>query len=68
MRYGFVLAFLSALKLAFKKRRIRLFWDYLVGYIKALKNQENFLISSDQGAFIRAYRWKNIKRKFKILP
>lgn len=68
MRYGFVLAFLSALKLAFRKRRLCLFWDYLVGYIKALKNQEKFLINSDQGAFIRAYRWKNIKRKFKILP
>ena len=30
--------------------------------------QEKFLINSDKGAFIRAYRWQNIKRKFKILP
>ena len=40
MRYGFVLALLSALKLAYKKQRIRLFLDYIVGYLKALKNKE----------------------------
>lgn len=68
MRYGFVLALLSALKLAYKKQRIRLFLDYIVGYLKALKNKEPFLISYDQGVFVRAYRWKNIRRKFKIRP
>jgi glycosyltransferase involved in cell wall biosynthesis len=68
MRYGFVLAFLSALKLALKKGRIHLLWDYLLGYMKALKNKETYLINAEQGAFIRAYRWKNIKLKFKILP
>lgn len=68
MRYGFILALFSALKLAYKKHRIRLFWDYIMGYLKALKNKEPFIITQDQGAFVRAYRWKNIKRKFKILP
>jgi glycosyltransferase involved in cell wall biosynthesis len=67
MRYGFVLAFLSALKLAFKKRRVTLFWDYIMGYIKASFQSEPYLIDADQGAFIRAYRWKNIKRKFRPL-
>lgn len=68
MRYGFILAFLSALKLAFKKRNISLFWDYLVGYVKAQKNKEAFIVDPKQGVFIRAYRWNNIKNKFKILP
>ena len=68
MRYGFILALFSALKLAYKKQHIRLFWDYIMGYLKALKNKEPFIITQDQGAFVRAYRWKNIKRKFKILP
>ena len=68
MRYGFILALFSALKLAYKKHRIRLFWDYIMGYLKALKNKEPFIITQDQGAFVRAYRWKNIKHKFKILP
>ena len=65
MRYGFSLAFLSALKLAYKKRRINLLWDYIAGYIKAFNQKEPFLIDAEQGAFVRAYRWKNIKRKFR---
>ena len=67
MRYGFILAFLSALKLAYKKRRITLFWNYISGYIKAYNQNEAFLIDKDQGAFVRAYRWKNIRRKFRLL-
>ena len=67
MRYGFILAFLSALKLAYKKRRAVLFWDYITGYIKAFNQKEPFLIDAEQGAFVRAYRWKNIKRKFRLL-
>lgn len=67
MRYGFALAFLSALKLAYKKRRITLLWDYIAGYIKASNQNEPYLVTEDQGAFIRAYRWKNIKRKFRLL-
>jgi len=67
MRYGFVLAFLSALKLAVKKGRIRLLWDYLSRLHEGIKNKETFLINADQGIFVRAYRWKNIRRKFKIL-
>ena len=67
MRYGFALAFLSALKLAYKKRSVVLFWDYITGYIKAFNQKEPFLIDAEQGAFVRAYRWKNIKRKFRLL-
>jgi hypothetical protein len=66
MRYGFALAFLSALKLAYKKRRINLLWGYIAGYIKAFNQKEPFLIDAEQGAFVRAYRWKNIKRKFRL--
>ena len=67
MRYGFALAFLSALKLAYKKRSVVLFWDYITGYIKAFNQNESFLVNEDQGAFVRGYRWKNIKRKFRLL-
>ena len=58
MRYGITLAFLSALKLAYKKQRISLFWDYMTGYIKASRQTEPFLITEDQGIFVRTYRWK----------
>lgn len=61
MRNGFVLAFLSALKLAYKKRKIRLFLDYLMGYFKAWQTKVPFIVSEEEGAFIRAYRWRKIK-------
>ena len=62
MRNGFILAFLSALKLAYKKRKIRLFLDYLMGYLKAWKKNVPYIVSEEEGAFIRAYRWRKIKK------
>jgi glycosyltransferase involved in cell wall biosynthesis len=62
MRNGFVLAFLSALKLAYKKRKIRLFLDYLMGYFKAWQTKVPYIVSEEEGAFIRSYRWRKIKK------
>lgn len=64
MRYGFSLAFLAAFKIAYKKKSFRLFKDYFSGYFKALKNKSNYLITKDQGKFVRQFRWKNIFKKF----
>ena len=64
MRYGFSLSFLSALKLAYKKKSFRLFKDYISGYLKASKEKVDFIITEDQGLFVRKLRWKNILKKF----
>ena len=64
LRYGGVLSFLASAKLAYKKRSLRLFWDYMKGYFKAKKEKQPFLITSEEGKWIRAYRWRYIKRKF----
>ena len=64
MRYGFVITFISALKLAYKKGSFSLFKDYLVGYFKARKNKIAFLVSKEEGKFIRDLRWKGMKNKF----
>ena len=64
MRYGFVITFISALKLAYKKRSFSLFKDYLAGYFKAKKNNIAFLVSEEEGKFIRDLRWKGMKNKF----
>ena len=64
MRYGFVITFISALKLAYKKGSFSLFKDYLVGYFKARKNKIPFLVSKEEGKFIRDLRWKGMKNKF----
>ena len=64
MRYGFTITFISALKLAYKKRSLSLFNNYLLGYFKAKKNKIDFLVSEKEGEFIRNLRWKGMISKF----
>ncbi len=63
LRFGILLAFLSALKLAYKKKSFKLFKDYCFGYLKASKANTEFLITKEQGKFIRQRRWKKIFKK-----
>jgi glycosyltransferase involved in cell wall biosynthesis len=60
MRYGFLLTLLSALKLSYKKGSFSLFQDYISGYFKAKSNKVDYLVSLDEGQFIRQFRWKGI--------
>lgn len=64
MRYGFFITLISALKLAYKKRSFNLFSDYMAGYFKAKKNKIVFLVSEEEGKFIRNLRWKGMLNKF----
>jgi len=59
LRYGFTLALLGSLKLAFKKRSIRYFLGCISGY---LAEDGPYLLSENEGAFLRKYRWKNLGR------
>lgn len=64
MRYGFWITLISALKLAYKKGNYQLFRDYMSGYFKAKSQKVDFLVSKDEGLFIRNLRWKGIFKKF----
>jgi glycosyltransferase involved in cell wall biosynthesis len=64
MRYGFWITLISALKLAYKKGSFKLFRDYMSGYFKAKSNKVDFLVSKDEGLFIRDFRWEGIRTKF----
>jgi glycosyltransferase involved in cell wall biosynthesis len=64
MRYGLIITCVSALKLAYKKGDFSLFIDYLAGYFKAKKENIEFLVSEEEGKFIRDLRWKGILNKF----
>lgn len=64
MRYGFTITLISALKLAYKKRSVGLFKDYMNGFFKAKRNKTEFLVSEEQGKFIRELRWQGMKGKF----
>jgi glycosyltransferase involved in cell wall biosynthesis len=45
MRYGFILTFLSALKMSLKKRSLPYFLNYIIGYTKAIFNQPERLVN-----------------------
>ncbi len=65
MRYGFTITLISALKLAYKKKSCTLFKQYITGYFKAKKRKVNFLVSKEEGVFIRNLRWQGILENFK---
>lgn len=61
--YGFLITGISSAKLAYKKKKPGLFWDYMTGYFRALWHRKPLLVTSDQAQFIRAYRWQKMKQK-----
>ena len=63
MHYGFWITLISAIKLAYKKGSFSLFKDYMNGYIKAKKEKLPYLVTEEQGKFIRKLRWKNMLSK-----
>ncbi|MDO7170787.1 glycosyltransferase family 2 protein [Mariniflexile sp. AS56] len=65
MRYGFIITLISALKLAYKKGSTSLFKDYIAGYFRAKKNKIAFLVSDEEGQFIRNLRWKGMLNKLR---
>lgn len=63
LRYGFVITAIASAKLALKKGKPILFKDYLFGFFKAKKEKRPFLISEEEGRFIRKLRWKNMRKR-----
>ena len=63
LRFGFTLTLLASMKLAFKKRSILCFINYLHGFFQAKFKNTDYLITTEQGKFIRQYRWKQIIKK-----
>jgi len=63
MRYGFWITLISAIKLAYKKGNLSLFMDYMNGFFKAKKEKMPYLVTEEQGQFIRKLRWKNMLSK-----
>jgi glycosyltransferase involved in cell wall biosynthesis len=61
--YGFWITTIAAAKLAMMKNKPLLFIDYIKGYWKAKSEKKPLLVTTEQAAFIRNYRWKKIKEK-----
>lgn len=63
LRYGFLLTVIASLKLALLKGSPRFFLNCLRGFFRAKQTQKTFLVSKEEGIFIRQLRWKGIKEK-----
>ena len=63
LRYGFILTFIASLKSAINKSSFSYFLNTLKGYFKAKQNKLEFLVTKEQGEFIRNLRWKGIFKK-----
>lgn len=63
MRYGFWITCIASVKMATKNKSIKSFWNNMTGYFNALQNKSPYLVSEQEGKFIRNLRWQNIKQK-----
>ena len=64
MRYGIVLTKIAALKMALQAKSPRLYFQAILGYLKAFFQQRPKYVSKKEGKFIRSYRWRGIWSKF----
>jgi len=64
LRYGTLLSLIASAKLAAMKMNPIAFLHYTSGYFEAKNKKRPFLVSKEEGDFIRKYRWENIKKKF----
>jgi hypothetical protein len=66
MRYGFLLTNIASAKLAWNKRSFSFYMNCLQGYWKAQRKNVPFIVSVEEGKFIKTLRWKNIKNKLRF--
>jgi glycosyltransferase involved in cell wall biosynthesis len=63
LRYGFVISVIASAKLAFKKKDPGFFRDCMVGFMQAKNEKRPFLVTIEEGRFIRNLRWKKMQKK-----
>jgi glycosyltransferase involved in cell wall biosynthesis len=61
--YGFWITAIASAKLALRKRKPLLFFDYLNGFWKAKSEKKQLLVTLEQAKFIRKYRLGKMKAK-----
>ena len=68
MRYGALWSFLAALKWGWSNNSFFGGCQILLGYFASWKQKSTFLVTADQGKFIRAYRLKRVFNQRKTNP
>lgn len=61
--YGFAITAIASAKLAAKKKRPMLFFDYIGGFLKAARAKKPLLVTKEQARFIRDFRWSKMRQK-----
>jgi cellulose synthase/poly-beta-1,6-N-acetylglucosamine synthase-like glycosyltransferase len=64
MRFGFVLACIFSLRNTISKRSPSYFFNTITGFFKAQRKAINFIVTENEGDFIRKKLWKNLRQKF----
>lgn len=63
MRYGLAITCIASLKMAWKQRKSKVFLHNFQGFFDAMRQKSAFIVSVEEGKFIRNLRWKNIRAK-----
>ena len=61
--YGFWITAIASAKLAMMKKKPGLYFDYMLGYLKAKSANLPLLVTEEQAKFIRNYRLQKMKEK-----
>lgn len=64
MDYGWLISLIAAIKASWNAKTLSLFFSISIGYWRAALNNDNKIVTKEEGKFIRAYRWKNILNRF----
>ena len=64
MRFGFILSILSLLKSSLNNHSLSRLFFGLIGYCVSFLKQKPFIVTDEEGAFIRNFRWKVIYKKY----
>jgi len=63
MHYGLLITCIASAKMALKQKKFRIFFNNLKGFFEAKNNNTPYLVSKEEGVFIRNLRWNKIKEK-----
>lgn len=66
MRYGWCITAIASAKMAWKQQKFHVFYNNLKGYFTAQNEKAPFLVTPEEGRFIRSLRWKNMKAKMRF--
>lgn len=64
LRYGFLLMCVAAIKMGLKRDSLKGIFKIITSYLTS--NGTNYLLTFDEGKYLRKYRWQQIKKKFSL--